>query len=438
MFTNFSHNFLLRLTVFIIMTIAITVCFMLKQWSIMIPVILVWIYVLYKILLSDRRNAHKVSFLLEAVDNGDYSFHYSTDNGIANDQMVNGALNRITQILLQAKADAIQQEKYYELILNSINTGIIVLDEKGNIFQTNNEAMRLLGLNIFTNVHQLSRIDPILEERIVSSQPGVNQQVSFNNERGTVHLAIRVAGMTLKDKEVRILAINDIHSELEENEIESWIRLTRVLTHEIMNSVTPITSLSDTLLNLHKDTPSDVRDGLEVISSTGKSLISFVESYRKFTHIPTPSPELFYVKKFANKLAELSYHHFEAPNIIIDVNVEPEDLIVYADENLISQVVLNLLKNAMQAIPSDKADGQIILRAYCTKEEAVIIEVSDNGKNISAEEAEHIFIPFFTTKEGGSGIGLSVSKQIMRLSGGSIELVSAPDADWTTFRLTFP
>ena len=322
--------------------------------------------------------------------------------------------------------------------MNSVNTGIIVLDDTGNIFQTNNEALRLLGLSVFTHVKQLARIDDKLQATIANILPGDKHQISFVNERGTVNLSIRVSEMTLQEKHVRILAINDINSELDDKEIDSWIRLTRVLTHEIMNSVTPITSLSDTLLSIHEDADSDIRNGLEVISTTGKSLISFVESYRKFTHIPTPEPSLFYVQKFAERMINLARHHNNFPNITINIHIEPADLIVYADEKLITQVVLNLLKNAMQAIGSEQPDGRIELNASCNPDESVIIEVSNNGPCIPPEEAEHIFVPFFTTKEGGSGIGLSISRQIMRLSGGSIALKSNPAINKTSFILTFP
>ena len=330
------------------------------------------------------------------------------------------------------------QEKYYELIMNSVNTGIIVLDDIGNIYQSNNEALRLLGLSVFTHVKQLARIDDKLQATIANILPGDKHQISFVNERGTVNLSIRVSEMTLQEKHVRILAINDINSELDDKEIDSWIRLTRVLTHEIMNSVTPITSLSDTLLSIHEDADSEIRNGLEVISTTGKSLISFVESYRKFTHIPTPEPSLFYVQKFAERMINLARYHNNFPNITINIHIEPTDLIVYADEKLITQVVLNLLKNAMQAIGSEQPDGQIELNASCNPDESVIIEVSNNGPCIPPEEAEHIFVPFFTTKEGGSGIGLSISRQIMRLSGGSIALKSNPAINKTSFILTFP
>lgn len=432
------HNFHLRLAVFVLLTIAGTYFALRQEWMWFVPILFVWAFLFRHILLSDKRNAQKVAFMFDAIDNSDFAFQYATRGRSSNDKLVSESLNRITQILFQAKADAVQKEKYYELIMNSVNTGVIVLDDNGVIFQTNNEALRLLGMTVFTNVRQLARIDENLEKTIRNIQPGDKHQISFTNERGNVHLSIRVSEMTLQERHVRILALNDINSELDDKEIDSWIRLTRVLTHEIMNSVTPITSLSDTLLSLHQNADDEIRNGLEVISTTGKSLISFVESYRKFTHIPTPEPSLFYVQKFVDRMVKLARHHNHSPNITIDISVEPSDLIVYADENLISQVVLNLLKNAIQAIGSEQEDGQIEVKAYCNDEEAVLIEVSNNGPVIPQEEAEHIFIPFFTTKEGGSGIGLSISRQIMRLSGGSIALKSAPAAKRTTFVLTFP
>lgn len=404
----------------------------------LLPVGIGWMAALRSVSHLFKRNAQKIALMFDAIDNSDYAFKYVTRGRSSNDKMVNESLNRITQILFQAKAETVQKEKYYELIMNQVNTGIIVEDDKGYIFQTNNEALRLLGLTIFTHVRQLGRIDEKLERLISDAHAGEKQQISFTNERGTVHLSVRVSEMTLQEKHVRIIAINDINSELDDKEIESWIRLTRVLTHEIMNSVTPITSLSDTLLSLHQNVDEEIRSGLEVISSTGKSLIAFVESYRKFTHIPTPQPSLFYVNKFAERLTQLARHHNNYPNITIHIDVEPEDLIVYADEGLITQVVLNLLKNAMQAIGHEQVDGRILIKAYCAPNEAVILEVTNNGPLIPPEEAEHIFVPFFTTKEGGSGIGLSISRQIMRLSGGSIALRSNPDKRQTTFVLTFP
>lgn len=438
MLKGIYHSLTFRLGLLCSLTAAGTYLALNHHWEWFAIVFIFWLYALRMISILFRRNAQKVAFMFDAIDNSDYAFQYATRGRSSNDKLVSESLNRITQILFQAKADAVQKEKYYELIMNSVNTGIIVLDDTGNIFQTNNEALRLLGLSVFTHVKQLARIDEKLQHIIGNIRPGEKHQISFVNERGTVNLSIRVSEMTLQEKHVRILAINDINSELDDKEIDSWIRLTRVLTHEIMNSVTPITSLSDTLLSIHEDADSEILSGLEVISATGKSLISFVESYRKFTHIPTPEPSLFYVRKFAERMVNLARHHNNYPNITINIDIEPDDLIVYADENLISQVVLNLLKNAMQAIGSEQPDGHIELKAYCKEDESVVIEVGNNGPAIPPEEAEHIFVPFFTTKEGGSGIGLSISRQIMRLSGGSIALKSNPAAGRTTFVLTFP
>ncbi|WP_099465369.1 MULTISPECIES: sensor histidine kinase [Parabacteroides] len=438
MLKGIYYSLTFRLLLLLITTGAFTYCCLQQYWEFCILICIAWLYSIQMMRTLYKRNAQKIAFMFDAIDNSDYAFKYATSGRSSNDKMVSESLNRITQILFQAKAEALQKEKYYELIMNSVNTGILVIDDKGVIFQTNNEALRLLGLTVFTHVRQLGRIDEELEQTISSVLPGEKHQISFNNERGTVHLSLRVSEMTLQEKHVRIIALNDINSELDEKEIDSWIRLTRVLTHEIMNSVTPMTSLSDTLLSIHGDANKEIRNGLEVISTTGKSLISFVESYRKFTHIPTPQPSLFYISKFADRMVQLARHHNNYPNISIRIDVQPTDLIVYADENLISQVVLNLLKNAMQAIGHEQENGLIELTAYCNKDEAVFIEVSNNGPAIPPEEAEHIFIPFFTTKEGGSGIGLSISRQIMRLSGGSITLKSSPSTKKTTFILMFP
>ena len=230
------------------------------------------------------------------------------------------------------------------------------------------------------------------------------------------------------------LTLNDINIELDEKEIDSWIRLTRVLTHEIMNSVTPITSLSDTLLSMVEDKDEEISHGLQTISTTGKGLLAFVESYRKFTRIPTPEPSLFYLKAFIERMVELARHQNPCDHITFHTKIDPADLILHADENLISQVVINLLKNAIQAI-GDQPDGQIDILVYCNETEEVLIEIKNNGPVIPPEIAEHIFIPFFTTKEGGSGIGLSISRQIMRLSGGSLTLL--PDHKETKFILKF-
>lgn len=380
-----------------------------------------------------RIHTKRVLFMIDALENNDNAIHFPEENTTPETRDINRALNRVGHILYNVKSETAQQEKYYELILDCINTGVLVLNDNGAIYQKNNEALRLLGLNVLTHIRQLSKVDVTLMQKVEFCRTGEKLQITFNNERGTVNLSIRVSDITIRKEHLRILALSDINSELDEKEIDSWIRLTRVLTHEIMNSVTPITSLSDTLLSLSDAHDEEIRNGLQTISTTGKGLLAFVESYRRFTRIPTPEPSLFYVKAFIDRMVELARHQNTCENITFHTDISPADLIVYADENLISQVVINLLKNAIQAIGT-QAGGKIEISARCNDSEEVLIEIKNNGPVIPPEIADHIFIPFFTTKEGGSGIGLSISRQIMRLSGGSITLLPGKE---TKFVLKF-
>ena len=320
-----------------------------------------------------RIHTKRVLFMIDALENNDNAIHFPEEKTTPETRDINRALNRVGHILYNVKSETAQQEKYYELILDCINTGVLVLNDNGAIYQKNNEALRLLGLNVLTHIRQLSKVDVTLMQKVEFCRTGEKLQITFNNERGTVNLSIRVSDITIRKEHLRILALSDINSELDEKEIDSWIRLTRVLTHEIMNSVTPITSLSDTLLSLSDTHDEEIRSGLQTISTTGKGLLAFVESYRRFTRIPTPEPSLFYVKAFIDRMVELARHQNTCENITFHTNISPADLIVYADENLISQVVINLLKNAIQAIGT-QAGGKIEISARCNDSEEVLIE----------------------------------------------------------------
>ena len=203
--------------------------------------------------------------MIDALENNDSAFRFPEESGTPESKQINRALNRVGHILYNVKAETAQQEKYYELILDFVSTGLLVLNDNGAVYQKNKEALRLLGLNVFTHVRQLSKVDATLMEKIESCCSGDKLQVVFHNERGTVNLSIRVSEINVHKEHLRILALNDINIELDEKEIDSWIRLTRVLTHEIMNSVTPITSLSDTLLSMVEDTDEEISHGLQTI-----------------------------------------------------------------------------------------------------------------------------------------------------------------------------
>lgn len=347
-----------------------------------------------------RRNVKKVKFTFDAIDNVDFTFTFPIEGKDADDQMMNMALNRIKNVMQRARNEALEREKYYEQIINLVDTGILIVNSRGNVLQHNRAALRLLGVDVLTHIDRVKD--------------------KLNDER----LSKREVSAMLKGKEVSIVALNDINNELTNQEIDSWIKLIRVLTHEIMNTVTPITSLSETLL---RNAKGEQRDGLEVISKTSKELISFVENYRRFTHVPNPVPALFYVRPFLQRMVQLT----ERP---VQLDCEPSDLMLYADESLVAHVVTNVLKNAVQAT---KSDGQISIKAYSDSREAVVIDITNSGSLIPDDVVQHIFVPFFTTKHDGNGIGLSLSRQIMRLSNGSITLRQDKQQGLVTFVLTF-
>ena len=353
-----------------------------------------------------RRNIKKVTFLFDAIDNGDFSFNFPTEKGFKEDKILHKSLNRIKLFLQHTREEQMNREKYYEQILNAVDTGILVVDSHDNILQHNQAALRLLDTDVLTHMNQVKG--------------------KLKDE----HLAKHETQAMLKDKHVRIIALSDVSHELSNQEVDSWIKLIRVLTHEIMNTITPVTSLSETLLTrVTKD--KDLKQGLETIHKTGTELLAFVNNYRRFTHVPQPQPALFYVEPFLERMALLCNHE-------VEISVSPKDLLVYADESLLSHVVTNLLKNAVEAFNGQEKLIFIRLKAYANAQESIIIDVSNNAGLIPEDVASHIFIPFFTTKPEGSGIGLSLSRQIMRVSGGSLSLHQDKAQGITTFRIIIP
>ena len=435
MFRGVFHKLLGLLFFLVLATVGGVAAFYAERYSMGVLCALAMVVSAILLLRLYFYNTRKITFMFNAIESGDFSFRFSETEYISCDRAFNQSLNRLKELSLKTRNEIREQEQYYELILSHVITGVVVIDEKGNVFQTNHEALRLLGMPVFTHIHQLYRVDEALPALFQELRSGDTQSVTVHTERGTAHLALQASAVTIRGQRMRIVAINDIDRQLDEKELESWIRLTRVLTHEIMNAITPVTSLSETLLQLHGDRDDDIRRGLEVIQTTSQGLISFVESYRRFTRIPCPEFQLVYVKKMLERLVLLASEPIRNREVRIDVEVDQDDLIIQADENQISQVILNLLKNALAAI-GERPGGRIRIKAYCDRNEQVNIEVSNNGEPIPPEVAEQIFVPFFTTRPDGSGIGLSISRQIMRLHHGSIKLLYSNEQE-TVFALVF-
>lgn len=424
---------IVSLLLVIIAAVSATICGMQSYWLGLFISLVIAFIAIRQIFLNYGNQLRKMKILFDAVENNDYAFRFPEKGGDRYDRQINKTFNGMRELLSRAKAEAAEKEKYYELILDRVTTGIVVIDEEGFVWQTNDAALQLLGLPVLTHTRQLKQLDDGFPLLFQTLSPENNRQISFSTERGERHLTLDVSEMNGNNKKLRIIALNDIDSELDENEIESWIKLTRVLTHEIMNGISPITSLSQHLLK-KEEVNRNLREGLEVIHHTGTQLTSFVTSYRKFTRIPTPSKEIFCLREFL-QMEIVGMRATTSIPIRFYLNVEPEDLMIYADKNLISQVILNLLRNAIQSL-SDKENPYIRITAKSDAKEQIMIYFDNNGEMIPPDTAKQIFVPFFTTKEAGSGIGLSVSKQIMRQHNGSLKLSYSTETE-TRFMLVF-
>lgn len=371
--------------------------------------------------------------MLEAIRNRDYSFRLPVAGFSGGERVLQDTLNRFGGLMSEQKQLMEQRERFYEQILSSVTSGIIVLDEDMKVVQTNSAAARLLGLPVLSTLQQLDRYGTEVPHVFRTLGAGERCNIQFSTSKGEVQLLVRASVMQLGDRTVRILALNDIRNELDAKELDSWIKLTRVLTHEIMNSIAPISSLSETFLKRSDVIGTPLYDGIRAIHETSTGLISFVDSYRKFSSLQKPSPEPFYLLDLLHQVEGLT---LVPENIALTLQIEPAELMLYADPNLIRQVLINLIKNAVQAIGGHK--GRIHMRAYSSADEHVFVYVSNDGPAIPEAEAEQIFVPFFTTRSEGSGIGLSLSRQIMKLSGGTISLLRSGTNGWnTTFVLEF-
>ena len=381
-----------------------------------------------------RQLREKSWLMLEAIRNRDYSFRLPLYGFSGGERVLQETLNQFGNLMGEQKQLMEQRERFYEQILSGVSSGVIVLDEKDVIVQANPAAARLLGVPVISTLRQLDRYGKEVPQLLSTLKAGERCNLQFTTAKNEVQLSVRATEMQLGGETVRILTLNDIRNELDAKELDSWVKLTRVLTHEIMNSIAPISSLSETFLKRKDVMESPIYDGIRAIHETSTGLISFVDSYRKFSALQKPSPEPFYLLDLLRQIQGLN---LIPEHILLTLQIEPSDLMLYADLNLIRQVLINILKNAVQSIGEEK--GRIYIRAYSNAaDEHIFIYINNDGPIIPEEEAEQIFVPFFTTRANGSGIGLSLSRQIMKLSGGSISLLRPRTNGWnTTFVLEF-
>lgn len=377
---------------------------------------------------TSRKMRAKVTYMLDALEDKELNFRF--DERRLRGRRFNRTLNRLRNIFDKERHEIIEQEKYFGLMLDHVKTGIAVIEKDGRVTYCNKTALSLLGIATFGHIRQLRSVSDSLYASFRTIADGNEERASYYNESGKMTISLTASQATIGKDNVRIIAFNDISNEIAENEQQSWSKLIRVLTHEIMNTITPIASLSDTLMTFD-GADDDIRNGLSTISESSKGLIKFVDSYRNLTRVAPPVKKAFYFKELAERVINLTREQTIMSGAICTYVEKSEDVLLYADEGQITQILINLVKNAVQAEAKN-----IEITAEINLSEHIIINVTNDGNPISKESQEEIFVPFFTTKQEGTGIGLSLSRQIMRLHNGSLSLTKSDDHS-TVFTLIF-
>ncbi len=377
---------------------------------------------------TSRKMRGKVAYMLDALEDKELNFRF--DEKRIRGRQFNKTLNRLRNIFDKERHEIIEQEKYFGLMLDHVKTGIAVVEDDGRVAYSNNTALSLLGIATFGHIRQLRTVSDSLYEAFHTISDGTEERASYYNESGKMTISLTASEATIGKDTVRIIAFNDISSEIAENEQQSWSKLIRVLTHEIMNTVTPISSLSETLLDFD-GLSDDLKNGLSTISQSSKGLIKFVDSYRNLTRVAPPVKKAFYIRELVERVISLTREQAVMSGTTCTYIEKSDDILLYADEGQITQIMINLVKNAIQADAKN-----ITITAHITLSEQTVISVANDGLPISRESQDEIFVPFFTTKQEGTGIGLSLSRQIMRLHNGSLTLTRS-DENGTIFTLLF-
>ncbi|GGF82776.1 sensor histidine kinase [Wenyingzhuangia marina] len=390
----------------------------------------------------------KIAFFFNAIENDDSTISFPTQTKDKSLRDIHKSLNRVNKLIQNVKVKNKTQEKYYHTILEHASIGILTLNDQGHILLANKTAKTLFNYDSLTHVQQLKRVDEKLFRLISQLKPFDQKLIQLPNEREIVQLTIKTNPIKINNEESLLVIIQNISNELNDNEVDSWVKLFRVLTHEIMNTITPITSISQTLSDFYQQenqfisaseiTNQDIHtlvNSLNIIKDQGDNLIKFVDSYRTLVKIASPDKEIINLATLYNKIRVLVSQEPGFNNVKFEVHITPKDLEVYADEKQLIHVLINLTKNALQSLYNN-SNGVIKLYGKKDKEGKILLQVIDNGPGIGPDFIDQIFIPFFTTKDDGNGIGLSLSKHIMRLHGGSIKVNSIPNEE-TTFSLIF-
>jgi two-component system nitrogen regulation sensor histidine kinase NtrY len=447
-YKSFNLSVVIRLLIFAIAVAGLSIALYTQNWLAATPLILIMLIFLFNLIYFLNSINRKVAFFFDAVINDDNTLHYSERIHPRSLLALHKSMNRLNKHIADIKIKNEHNEKFFNEMLRSSATGLLAVDERGYIEQINNAALDFMGLPHITHIDLLKQKNKELYEQMMLIKPGQSNTIKVLHGNELRLFSLKVALLNFDKNSYRLYSMTDIKTELEENELDSWQKLIRVMTHEIMNSIAPITSLSNTLsrIFIRDNDPIPAKEvtgkhveniihGLEVIENTGKGLMRFVEDYRKLTKIPTPVFKPIHIDNWLNAIRLLMKNRLNEEKInlrIVKKGIRDE---LIGDEKLLNQVILNILNNAIDALKSVQ-NRKILIVVSENPAGKLKISISNNGKGIPSEEIDKIFIPFYTTKENGSGIGLSLSREIMRMHKGNISLSSSTE-DQTTFVLSF-
>lgn len=407
-------------------------------------------YQIYEIIKYVEKTNRLLKNFLESIRYSDFTRNFQVQ-GLGNSfDKLQESFNAVITDFQKIRAEKEEHYFYLQTVIQHIGISLIAYHRDGKVEMINNASKKLFQVSNLSTIHELDKFSPDLVNSLLQLKHGENTLVKVQDHEDILQLAVYATEFKINNRQVILVSIKNIQYELEEQEIESWQKLIRVLTHEIMNSITPISSLSTTLTtilddfgasnvekihNQDQETLKEVKMALETIHKRSSGLLHFVDTYRNLTKIPKPNFSIFPVKKLFENIHRLLEEEIRRHNITCEILIEPESIELSADEQLIEQVLINLIKNSIHALENSE-NGRIELKAFMNKRGRISIQVNDNGQGIIKEVLDKIFIPFFTTKPKGSGIGLSLSKQILRLHGGTITAHSEPN-ERTSFTLTF-
>ena len=388
----------------------------------------------------------KLTRFLESVKYSDFISGFTSDNKLGKSfRELNAAFNEVLEAFRKARSEKEEHWQYLNTVVQQVRTGIISFDAEGNVELINANAKKFIGSAAIKNLNELKDINPGLHQAIEDTAPGKSNLYKSGTE---FLLTIQATELRIRGNIVRLFTLQNIQNELQKQELEAWQNLTRVLRHEIMNSITPISSLTSTLreilehdltkkeslYELNDESAEDLKEGLSTIESRSKGLIKFIDAYREYTSLPQPNIKTIRLKELIERVSQLLRTELKKTTVTFIPHCESEYITIQADEEMIEQVLINLIKNAIEAL-ADKPNGRIELNGKYI-DSTVLIQVIDNGPGIIKEAMERVFVPFFTTKKTGSGIGLSLSRQIMQMHNGSLSVKSDPDVK-TIFTLKF-